>query len=79
MASSTQDFTTLQNSTTTTDDTSTTETQKKKGYVRAEEWDAAQNKKRADLSWEERVQFDGQRYGNRFAQNEILRKNLKNF
>ena len=49
----------------------------KKGYVRAEEWDA--QTKRADLSWEERVQFDGQRHGDRFMQNEILRKNLNYF
>ena len=52
---------------------------KRSGYVRVEEWEAEQQRKRksGDLSWEERVQFDGQRHGDRFAQNEILRRNLK--
>lgn len=71
MASSTQDLV-IQNTTTTT--AADEPQQKKKGYVRAEEWDA--QTKRADLSWEERVQFDGQRQGDRFLQNEILRKNI---
>ena len=48
-----------------------------KGYQRIEEWDAQRTKN--GTSWEERVQFDGQRYGNQFQQNEILRKNLKVF
>lgn len=50
-------------------------------YVPVEEWDAAQRNqtKGGLLSWEERVQFDGQRHGNRFRQNEILRHNLKGF
>jgi hypothetical protein len=45
------------------------------GYQRIEEWDAQRS--RDDMSWEERVQFDGQRNGNQFRQNEILRRNLK--
>ena len=49
----------------------------KKGYQRIEEWDATRNKD--DMAWEERVQFDGRRFGNQFQQNEILRKNLKSF
>ena len=66
-----------QNSTTTT----TTNEPKKTGYVRAEVWEEEQQLKRKNgqMSWEERVQFDGQRYGNQFNQNEILRKNLKGF
>lgn len=50
--------------------------QPKTGYVRVEEWDE-QQRSNANSSWEEQVQFDGQRYGNGFQQNEILRKNLK--
>lgn len=51
---------------------------KKKGvYQRIEEWDAQRTKD--DMSWEERVQYDGQRFGNGFEQNEILRKNLKSW
>jgi len=48
------------------------------GYVRAEDWEAEQEEKRKNgsLSWEERVQFEGQRSGDRFKQNEILRHNL---
>lgn len=54
---------------------------KRKGYQRVEEWDAElrERKAKGELSWEERVQFDGQRHGNQFLQNEILRKNLKGF
>lgn len=51
----------------------------KSRYVRAEDWDAEEQRKSKSGSWEERVQFDGQRHGNRFAQNEILRHNLKAF
>ena len=59
----------------------TTEKKKKRGYVRAEEWDQERNAKAQEegMSWEERVQYDGQRFGNQFQQNEILRKNLKAF
>jgi len=46
-------------------------------YQRAEDWDAEQKAQTA--GWDERVQFDGLRNGNRFAQNEILRRNLKGF
>ena len=50
-------------------------------YKRIEEWDKEQRAKGKDktLSWEERVQYDGQRHGNQFHQNEILRKNLNGF
>mmetsp|Transcript_17642 Transcript_17642/g.22265 ORF Transcript_17642/g.22265 Transcript_17642/m.22265 type:complete len:159 (-) Transcript_17642:816-1292(-) len=50
---------------------------KKKGYVPIEQWEEERSKD--SLSWEEKVQFDGQRYGNQFQQNEILRKNLKSW
>mmetsp|Transcript_8636 Transcript_8636/g.13314 ORF Transcript_8636/g.13314 Transcript_8636/m.13314 type:complete len:127 (-) Transcript_8636:1620-2000(-) len=46
------------------------------GYQRIEEWDKEHTQ---NLSWEEKVQFDGQRFGNQVNQNEILRKNLKSF
>jgi hypothetical protein len=50
-------------------------------YVRVEEWEEEQQRKRRNgqLSWEERVAFDGQRHGNRFNQNEILRHHLNAF
>jgi len=60
---------------------STTPTQKTGGYQRVEDWDAEQKRKKAngELSWEERVQFDGLREGNQVKQNDILRKNLNMF
>ena len=50
---------------------------KKKGYVPIEQWN--ENRSKDNLSWEEKVQFEGQRLGNQFRQNEILRKNLKSW
>lgn len=50
------------------------------GYQRVEDWDREQREKLKEgggLSWEERVQFDGLRHGNRAQQNEILRHHLK--
>ena len=47
----------------------------RKGYQRIEDWDAETKQSSA---WEEKVQFDGQRHGNRFAQNNILLKHLNN-
>lgn len=49
---------------------------RQRGYQRAEDWEADQAKEQKTLSWEERVQYDGQQHGNKFNQNEILRKNL---
>lgn len=46
-------------------------------YQRIEEWEIEQKSKAKNGSWEERVQFEGQRYGNQFNQNEILRQHLK--
>lgn len=50
---------------------------KQNAYVPIEEWDA--NRKKDDMSWEEKLQFEGQRDGNKFRQNEILRHNLNGF
>jgi hypothetical protein len=50
------------------------------GYQRAEDWDREQKERAtSSSSWEERVQFDGLRHGNRFQQNEILRHHLKTY
>jgi len=49
---------------------------KKKKYVPIEEWDAQQ---RENMSAEERLQWECQRGGDRFRQNEILSRNLKSF
>jgi hypothetical protein len=46
-------------------------------YQRIEEWDAEQSQE--SMSWENRVQNDGRKYGNAYLQNEILRKILKSF
>jgi len=50
-----------------------------KGYVPIEQWDKEQKELLKEMSWEQRVQFEGQRNGDQFRQNEILRKNLKTF
>jgi len=60
----------------TNDDVETAPPKKRGVYQRVEEWDKQQKKVQSEFAWEERVRFDGQRYGNRFKQNEILRKNL---
>jgi hypothetical protein len=52
---------------------------KKKGYVPIEQWDKEQKELLKQMSWEQRVQYEGQRNGDQFRQNEILRKNLKTF
>jgi hypothetical protein len=52
---------------------------KRRGYVRAEEWEKEQQQKAKEMSWDERVQFEGQRHGNRFNQNEILRHHLHTY
>lgn len=51
---------------------------KKGKYVPIEEWDA-QRKNGENMSKEERLQWECQRSGNQFRQNEILRQNLKSF
>jgi len=47
-------------------------------YQSIEEWDAenAERKNKGELTWEERVQFDGQRHGDQVKQNWILNKFL---
>jgi hypothetical protein len=50
---------------------------KKKGYQRAEEWDAEQHAIAKEMTWEQRAQFDGFRHGDRVKQNEILQRHLK--
>jgi hypothetical protein len=47
-------------------------------YQRIEEWD---EERTADgkLTWEEKVQFDGQRFGNQVQQDNILRKHIGTF
>ena len=55
--------------------------QVKKGkYQRIEEWDEERKKSNGkELTWEERVQFEGQQYGNQVRQNDILTRNLHTF
>lgn len=50
----------------------------KKIYVPIEEWEE-QRKNGEDMTWEERLQWESQRSGDQFRQNEILRQNLKHF
>mmetsp|Transcript_5784 Transcript_5784/g.12246 ORF Transcript_5784/g.12246 Transcript_5784/m.12246 type:complete len:183 (-) Transcript_5784:35-583(-) len=45
-------------------------------YIPIEQWDAERTD---NLTREERIQWEAQRDGNRFAQNEILARNLKSF
>mmetsp|Transcript_8260 Transcript_8260/g.15246 ORF Transcript_8260/g.15246 Transcript_8260/m.15246 type:complete len:165 (-) Transcript_8260:240-734(-) len=47
-------------------------------YKRIEEWDE-ERKASGELSWEEKVQFEGQRFGNGVRQNEILQKHIGTF
>jgi hypothetical protein len=61
------------------DNDSSLPTKKKKGtYQRAEEWDA-ERKANGTMTWEEKVQWEGQRHGNRVNQNDILRHHLNTF
>lgn len=63
----------------TTDSENSDEAPKPRGkYQRIEDWDAEQ-KAKGQNSWEERVQFDGQRFGNQVKQNDILRRHLGGF
>ena len=60
------------------DEDSSGEKKQKKKYVPIEEWDA-QRKNGENMTREERLQWECQRMGNQFRQNEILRHNLKSF
>jgi hypothetical protein len=51
-------------------------TTKKGAYQRVEDWD---RERKESMSWEEKVQFDGQRYGNQVKQDDILRHHLHTF
>jgi hypothetical protein len=48
---------------------------KRGGYQRVEDWDA-ERKEKGIMSWEERVQFEGQRAGDQVKQDAILRRHL---
>lgn len=48
-------------------------------YQRIEDWEAEKKSKEGEMTWEQRVQFDGQRFGNQVRQNDILQKNLHSF
>mmetsp|Transcript_24045 Transcript_24045/g.45696 ORF Transcript_24045/g.45696 Transcript_24045/m.45696 type:complete len:169 (-) Transcript_24045:96-602(-) len=74
MASSTQELV-IQNNTKAIPESSDA-TAKKSGYMRVEEWNEKKYKK-TNMTWEEKVQWDGRQHGDRFMQNEILRKNIK--
>jgi hypothetical protein len=56
---------------------STEETSPKKvgKYRSIEEWDSERNSK-GEMTWEERAQFDGQRFGDQVRQDSILRRQL---
>eukprot|EP00560_Eucampia_antarctica_P009028 CAMPEP_0197827460 /NCGR_PEP_ID=MMETSP1437-20131217/4221_1 /TAXON_ID=49252 ORGANISM="Eucampia antarctica, Strain CCMP1452" /NCGR_SAMPLE_ID=MMETSP1437 /ASSEMBLY_ACC=CAM_ASM_001096 /LENGTH=162 /DNA_ID=CAMNT_0043428293 /DNA_START=204 /DNA_END=692 /DNA_ORIENTATION=+ len=55
--------------------------QENKVYKRVEEWDEdLKNRKDGNgMTWEEKVQFDGLRFGNQVKQNDILQKDLNRF
>jgi hypothetical protein len=56
-----------------------TETTKSKGvYKKIEEWDE-ERKASGELTWEEKVQFEGQRFGNQVKQDHILRHHIGTF
>jgi hypothetical protein len=52
-------------------------------YQRIEDWEdeqkelAKERAKNGTMSWEEKAQFDGQRYGDQYRQNQILNKFLR--
>lgn len=54
------------------------EKRKKKPFVSIEEWEEAEKKnaREREGSWDEKVQFDGLRHGNKNNQNDIVMKNL---
>ncbi|KAL7464877.1 hypothetical protein ACHAXS_005209 [Conticribra weissflogii] len=52
---------------------------KKGTYQRIEEWDAQRQNGNGNMSEEERLQWECQKMGNQFRQNEILRHHLNSF
>lgn len=70
----------ISNSTTKDSTVSSPGVVKRGGYQRVEEWHEEQTTRHGgQMSWEERVQFDGLRHGNQIQQNEILRQHLRTF
>ena len=65
-------------SSSSSDDETNTNNKPTGKYQRIEEWDA-ERKSKGELSWEEKVQFDGQRHGNHVRQDSILRRHLGTF
>lgn len=59
-------------------DPSTTTSKPRGTYQRIEEWDEERTAK-GELTWEEKVQFEGQRFGNRVKQDDILRHHIGTF
>ena len=54
------------------------EKRKETKFVPIEEWDAMEKEKEKNKgpSWEDRVRFDGMRYGNKNRQHDIIVRNL---
>jgi hypothetical protein len=50
----------------------------RRGYQRIEEWDEEEKTKGVN-AWGQKVQFDGQRFGNQVRQNDILQRHLHSF
>lgn len=50
---------------------------RKKGYQPIEEWDEEQ--KNGVNGWEDKVKFDGQKFGDQVRQNDILQQHLSGF
>jgi len=46
-------------------------------YVPIEQWDEERSKNADNMSWEEKVQFEGLKHGNRYRQNQILNHHLR--
>lgn len=60
----------------TTNDSEETKTPKKAGkYQSIEDWDSQRNSK-GEMTWEERAQFEGQKFGDQVKQDSILRRQL---
>lgn len=49
------------------------------GYRPIEEWEEEEKRRGADMSWHERVKYDGQRFGDQVRQNDILQRHLQAF
>ncbi|GKY90890.1 hypothetical protein MPSEU_000061800 [Mayamaea pseudoterrestris] len=56
---------------------STDSSNKRKGYQKVEDWEHDQQQLLEEMTWEQRVQYEGQRDGNRIRQDVILRNSIK--